>query len=270
MEDVKVTVVEDTRESLKDFLDMAQEVESLDEEEQQKKLEEIFGPADEEETGQEDEGEEETEEAKSTEEQNREEQMKGRQESRANSDVVMAMMIADQVAAESMPDTPCYVVHGAKLLCSMGSREARLVVPLDHGILLGSHPQMTADDCASLTNVMCFGNCFSAENPAMEQAAVDATNQYNIEKSQGFWGKVKSFFGVKPKTVDSVSKELQQLCICECTPCILPDAIWEESNDKSLINDKKTLIQPAVLVCEHGGVIRIIDNGQNEQSEQNG
>lgn len=274
MEDGNITIVEDTRESLKDFLDMAQEVESLDGEEQQKKLEEIFGPVDEEESEQETE-EDETEEAKSPEEQKREEQIKGRQESRANSDVAMAMMIADKVAAESMAmmiadqenaelmqDNPCYVVHGAKMLCSMGSREARLVVPMDHGILLNKHPQMIADDCASLTNVMCFGNCFSAENHAMEQAAVDATNQYN-HKKEGFWAKVKSFFGEKPPTVKSAGKELQQLCICECTPSISADAVWEESNDKSLINDKKTLIQPAVLVCEYGGVIRIIDNGQN-------
>lgn len=266
MDDAQVTIVEDTRESLKDFLDMAQEVESLDGEEQQKKLEEIFGSADKENEGKEtdkEEEEEEAEEAKSAEELEREEQIKDRQESRANSDVAMAMMIADQVAAESMPETPCYVVHGAKLLCSMGSREARLVLPMDHGIVLNKHPQMTADDCASLTNVMCFGNCFSAENPAMEQAAIDATNQYN-SKTEGFWAKVKSFFGVKPSTVDSASEELRQQCICECTPCILTDAIWEESNDKSLINNKKTLIQTAILVCDYGGVIRIIDNGQNE------
>ena len=101
MEDGNITIVEDTRESLKDFLDMAQEVESLDGEEQQKKLEEIFGPVDEEESEQETE-EDETEEAKSPEEQKREEQIKGRQESRANSDVAMAMMIADKVAAESI------------------------------------------------------------------------------------------------------------------------------------------------------------------------
>lgn len=265
MEDEKVTVVEDTRETLTDFLDMAQEVESLDGEEQQKKIEEIFGSAEEEGSGQETDGEEEeSEEAKPPEAQKREEQIKGRQESRANSDVAMAMMIADQVAAESMQDTPCYVVHGAKMLCSMGSREARLVVPMDHGMLLSKEPQMTADDCVPLANVMCFGNCFSAENPAMEQAAIDATNQYNKEKAQGLWGTIKSIFGIGPKTVDSVSDELKQLCICECTPNISADAVWEESNDKSLIKDKKTLIQPAVLVCAYGGVIRIIDNGQNK------
>ena len=181
MDETEIKIVEDTREELQDFLGTAQEIE---------------------------------EETPSEDTQNRQNQISERAGSRANSDVALAMQIADKVAADAAPDRPCYVVHGAKLLCSMGSREARLVVPMDHGILLKNHPQMTADDSISLTNVMCFGNCFSTDNPAMEQAAIDATNQYNQEKSQSFWGKVKSFFGVKPKVVDSASTELQALCIC--------------------------------------------------------
>lgn len=259
MNDTEITIVEDTREDLQDFLEMAQEIEDLEGEEQKKKIEEIFGSEDEAETKEETEQEELPEEVKK-----RQEEIQNRQSSRANTDVALAMQISDQVAAESALENPCYVVHGAKLLCSRGSREARLVVPLDHGILLNGHPQMIANDSASLTNVMCFGNCFSIDNPNMEQAAVDATNQYNQEKSQTFWGKVKSFFGIKPKTVDSASEELQALCICECKPSISTESVWEDSNDKSLVIGKKTLIQPATLVCQYGGIIRIIDNGQNE------
>lgn len=256
MDETEIKIVEDTREELQDFLGTAQEIEALDDKEKQKRLDEIFASNEDQETQQ--------DETPSEDSQNRQDQNSERAGSRANYDVALAMQIADKVAADAAPDNPCYVVHGAKLLCSMGSREARLVVPMDHGILLKNHPQMTADDSVSLTNVMCFGNCFSTDNPAMEQAAIDATNQYNQEKSQSFWGKVKSFFGVKPKVVDSASRELQALCICECRPCIPADSIWEESNEKSLIKGSKTLIQPAVLVCQYGGVIRIIDNGQDE------
>lgn len=256
MDETEIKIVEDTREELQDFLGTAQEIEALDDEEKQKRLDEIFASNEDQETQQ--------DETPSEDSQNRQNQISERAGSRANSDVALAMQIADKVAADAAPDRPCYVVHGAKLLCSMGSREARLVVPMDHGILLKNHPQITADDSVSLTNVMCFGNCFSSDNPAMEQAAIDATNRYNQEKPQSFWGKVKSFFGVKPKVVDSASRELQALCICECRPCIPADSIWEESNEKSLIKGSKTLIQPAVLVCQYGGVIRIIDNGQDE------
>lgn len=39
----EITIVEDSREDIQDFLGMAQEIEELDEEEQQKRLDEIFG-----------------------------------------------------------------------------------------------------------------------------------------------------------------------------------------------------------------------------------
>ena len=171
MDETEIKIVEDTREELQDFLGTAQEIEALDDEEKQKRLDEIFASNEDQETEQ--------EETPSEDTQNRQNQISERAGSRANSDVALAMQMADKVAADDAPDRPCYVVHGAKLLCSMGSREARLVVPMDHGILLKNHPQMTADDSISLTNVMCFGNCFSTDNPAMEQAAIDATNQYN-------------------------------------------------------------------------------------------
>ena len=39
----EITIVEDSREDIQDFLGMAQEIEELDEEEQQKRVDEIFG-----------------------------------------------------------------------------------------------------------------------------------------------------------------------------------------------------------------------------------
>ena len=48
VEGAEITVVEDTREDLQDFLGTAQEIESLEGEEQKKKLEEIFGEEEEE------------------------------------------------------------------------------------------------------------------------------------------------------------------------------------------------------------------------------
>ena len=128
---VRITVVEDTREDLQDFLGTAQEIESLEGEEQKEKLEEIFGKEEEEDQDEKKKGEKAEEPEK-----NQEKETSPRQSSRANTDVVLAMQIADQAAAEAAAETPCYVVHGAKMLCSMGSREARLVVPLDHGALL--------------------------------------------------------------------------------------------------------------------------------------
>lgn len=257
----EITIIEDTREDLQDFLGMAQEIERMDEEEKKERIEEIFG--------EQEESDEEEQEELSESAQARQDEIKGRQGSRANVDVALAMQIADQVAAEAAAEPPCYVVHGAKVLCSMGSREARLVTPMDHGVLLENTPQLVAGDSAALTNIMCFGNCFSVDNPNMAQAAVDATNQYNQRKAQGFWGRLKAKFGIKPKVVTQVSKELQQLCICECEPSFTKGALWEEGYEKCKIKGQETLLQPATLVCAHGGVIRIVDNGQKEQNGQN-
>lgn len=251
-----VTIVEDSREDLNDFLEQAQEIDALEGKAREDKINEVFGAE-----NQEEEQPELTAEQKEARD-NREKQMTDKTEaSRANSDVALAMMISDK-AASTIPENPCYVVHGAKAICSMGSREARLVVPLDHGTLLTNSPQMIVEDYYGLDNVKCFGNCFSAENPNMEQVAIEATNRYNQEKSETLWGKVKGFFGVKPKVVDSVSEELEEACICECTPEF--SKAWNDGNRTCKIEGKRTLIQICTLVCKYGGIVRIIDNGQEQ------
>lgn len=252
-----VTIVEDSREDLNDFLEQAQEIDALEGKAREDKTNEVFGAEDPEE-----------EQSKLTAEQQealdkREKQVKDKLEASriANSDVALAMMIADK-AASTIPENPCYVVHGAKAICSMGSREARLVVPLAHGTLLTNSPQMIVTDYYGLDNVKCFGNCFSAENPNMEQAAIEATNQYNQGKSETLWGRVKGFFGAKPKVVDSVSEELKAACICECLPEF--SNVWNDGNGTCEVDGKKTLIQTCTLVCKYGGIVRIIDNGQEQ------
>ncbi len=253
---VEVTIVEDSREELHDFLGQAQEIENMDEEDREQELGNIFG------------SQETTEEPKETEakEEDPKAQERGQQiqdrtaSSRAGSDVALAMMIADQAAAEAA-ENPCYVVHGAKMVCSFGSREARLVVPMDHGVCLKGKPQLTTWDSEAITNVMCFGNCFSPDNPHMEEAAIEAANRYNEQSSRTIWGKLKDiFFGV-PKEVDTVSDGLKAACICECIPSF--SKLWKDGNGKTRIDGKSTLIQTDTLVCQYGGVIRIVDNGQD-------
>ncbi len=197
----------------------------------------------------------------------REQLIKARAESRANQDVAMAMMIADEKQAqieamnEMSGDTPTYVAHGAKMICSMGSREARLVLPMDHGVYLKNHPQMTADDCKALTNIRCFGNCFSTENPAMKEAAADAVESYN-EQNSGVINQIRSWFKMEPAPVDP-SVEMLSQCICECEPKIVA-AFWEDANEKSLVDTKPTITRKCIITCAYGGVIRIYTDGQDE------
>lgn len=194
---------------------------------------------------------------------------RGEGENRANHDVAMAMMIADEKQAqvdtlnEMSGDSPIYAVHGARMICSMGAREARLVLPMDHGVYLRSHPQMTADDCLALTNIQCFGNCFSTGNPKMKEAAIEAVQSYNDEHPS-FADRVKGWFGIKPKEKEiTPSEEMLAQCICECVPKITAQ-YWDEKNDKTRVDGRPTLTQKGVAACAYGGIIKIYVNGQDE------
>lgn len=253
---VEITIVEDSRgDGIHDFLSESQEMNQLSGKDKEERLKQAFGSK---EGGKPEPLSPEEQEAL---DQRHEQIYERSNSSRACSDVAMAMMLADQ-ASSAAAITPCYVVHGAKMICSFGSREARLVVPMDHGVCLTKAPQMLDEDYVALENVKCFGNCFSPDHPNMEQAAIEATNLYNQEQSQTFFGKVKGFFGIKPKEVTSVSKELKAACICECTPAFTNH--WSDGNKKSQADGRNTLIQTCNLVCQYGGIVKIIDNGQEQ------
>jgi len=260
----EITIVEDSRKvgedgKISDFLAQAQDIEEMSQKDKEEELARVFHT---DQPKAEDEKEPEITPAQKEENDKRKAQIDERDlNSRANSDVALAMMLADQAVADSGNQT-CYVVHGAKMICSMGSREARLVVPLDHGVCLTKSPLMLDEDSKGLENIKCFGQCFSVENPNMKQEAVDTTNRYNQAKSQTLWGKIKSFFGVKPKEVEHVTDELTIQCICECIPEFVKT--WSDGHEKSLVDEKKTLIQTCTITCLYGGIIKIVDNGQGQ------
>ena len=59
-----------------------------------------------------------------------------------------------------------YVVHCADTVCTMGMRQSKIVLRKSHGVYLKNQAQMTVKDQEGVTNVICFGGCHSAENPA--------------------------------------------------------------------------------------------------------
>lgn len=274
-----VLIVEEEDGDLRNYLTEGQEIETLDEEARQEKIKELCGlPEETQEAGEEETGQEAALQDQEPGERPVREpgtpltaqdgaailqdtmESRNAESARANTDVVLAMMVAGKAMEEAQADAPSYVVHGARAACSLGSREARLTVPLDHGTCLRERPQMTDQDFTALENVKSFGNCFSVENPNMEQAAVDATNAYNAQKAQSRPGAVKSWFGVKK--VDAVSEELQKGCVCACTPEFLSP--WTQGHEKNEIDGQKALLRNGVLVCQYGGIVRMISDGQEE------
>lgn len=199
----------------------------------------------------------------------RQELIEARGNSRAGQDLAIAMQIADEklAMAEAISavtaDNPIYVVHGATMVCSMGTNEARLVVPLDHGVYAKGHPQLTVEDCKSLINIKSFISCMSPANPLMEQAAIEAVKSFN-EEHPGIINRIKSWFGIKPKEKEiKPTDELLKQCICECIPDITTD-VWGDGNTKNLIEGVATLGQTEKIVCLHGGKIKIYLDGQDE------
>ena len=67
--------------------------------------------------------------------------------------------------------TDTYVVHGACCTCSQGMRPSRAVLQETHGVFLRGQAQMTVKDCKGELNVVCFGGCYSMENPSTQEEA---------------------------------------------------------------------------------------------------
>lgn len=257
-EEIKITIIEEkvSQEAgdggLTDFVQEAQEIREKQEAEAAAREEEGIEEPVPEETN--------AEEAPLTELQS---QAAQKAQSRNNQDIAMSMMIINEIQEQSKELTPCYVVHGAKMICSMGSREARLVVPMDHGTNLKTFPQMVTEDCQPELNIKCFGNCNSPSNPAMKEAAQKAVDDYNSKQDKSIWDHIVSFIGGKPKGEIEPSAELLELCICECRPEFTGNTKWLFGNDKNLIDHKESLTQKGTMNCLWGGHITILDNGQN-------
>lgn len=61
-----------------------------------------------------------------------------------------------------------YVVAGAKLMCSCGSRRSKLRVPLSHGVYIKEKAQLNIMDFKPEKNITTFGICSSPKNPLMD------------------------------------------------------------------------------------------------------
>lgn len=192
--------------------------------------------------------------------------------SRANKDVVKAQAVIDRIQMEEV--LPTYAVHGAKMICSMGTREARLVVPMDHGVVTKNSPQLVLEDSVPELNVKCFGNCTSAEkssednkdqekedNPNMKEAAAKGVNAWN--KKHPVLSTILSIFNIGKKEADP-SKEMMQLCICECVPTFSDDAKWIGGHEIYQVGEQVILTADSTLTCIYGGVITIQMDGQEE------
>ncbi|MGK5512399.1 DUF4280 domain-containing protein, partial [Brevibacillus formosus] len=66
---------------------------------------------------------------------------------------------------QSSAERKSYVVVGAILSCSSGSKQSRLKMPFSHGVFVKGKPQMNIMDFVPNVNIMPFGKCSSLQNP---------------------------------------------------------------------------------------------------------
>lgn len=173
-----------------------------------------------------------------------------------------------EMKAEEMEQRASYVVHGAYAACGMGSRPARLVVPVCHGTYLHDMPILTIYDAIPKKNVQIFGYCNSSKNP--DRIAKAEEIQANVEKSGGLMNLVMDVFsgiaGLFGKKNDMESIEQQVMIVCN--PVLAPS--WQNGSKELLINGAPALNTNATLEClKCGETIYIIDDGQeNAANEQ--
>ena len=127
-----------------------------------------------------------------------------------------------------------YVTSKATMKCSCGDRQAKLTVYPDRTVFLTEKPMANISDHISLYNIAPFGRCHTTRYPAT--GAATAANHGRLTPM----------------------------------PCI-PGTVTEWINGKNdyIIKGKPALLKSSYCRCKWGGVIRIIDDGQEETDDFN-
>lgn len=156
-----------------------------------------------------------------------------------------------------------YVVHTATTTCSMGMRPSCAILNSTHGVYLRQQPQMTVNDSLPMVNVMCFGGCYSMENPSTQAAAAAIQAAVLAECPDTFLDKVMNFFtGGKKKAQTQAAQEGVPRVVGVCTPTIPPGLKWDNGKDGVKTKGESPLLGGAKLRCLFGGEIEIVDSGQ--------
>lgn len=156
-----------------------------------------------------------------------------------------------------------YVVHTAAITCTMGMRPSCAVLDNTHGIYMRQQPQMTVYDSSGTKNIVCFGGCYSMENPDTKAEAERIQMEIKEESPDTFLDKVMNFFTKgKKETKTQEAQEGVPRVVGKCTPNIPEGEIWDNGKDNVETKGERPLLGGAKLHCIYGGEIKIVDSGQ--------
>jgi hypothetical protein len=161
--------------------------------------------------------------------------------------------------------TDTYVVHGACSTCTKGMRPSNVVLHESHGVFLRSQAQMTIKDCKGEYNVICFGGCYSMENPSTKEEAEKVQKAVDEACPETFTDKVMNFFtgGKKKKKKEEPADSETPQVVGVCTPHIIAQE-WDHGQDGVNTQEERPLMGGAKLYCMYGGEIEITESGQPE------
>ena len=140
-----------------------------------------------------------------------------------------------------------HCVRGAMMRCKYGSHYRRLNLPLTHGEIENGRPLVNSNDAVAGddNNIPYFGVC-TCPNYTTTEKEVLLKKDY----PRDLRGK---------KLSDESEGNVKGL---PCKPMILGE--WKNSHAGTKLDGAAILTGSAFLVCQYGGLIEIVDSGQND------
>ena len=145
-----------------------------------------------------------------------------------------------------------YTLRGSKLSCSYGTDYSLLDTVQDHGIYKGELPVLTTIDCGK-SNICDFGSCLCPES--------------------NYAGRLPMTVGSKNgKTAKKASyNNFAHICI----PMVPEGSVWQQVDHSIMAKTcakgyLPLLLDSAALVCQYGGIIKIVEVSQAGTTQGSG
>lgn len=145
-----------------------------------------------------------------------------------------------------------YVVHGAFTKCEYGSRLARLIVPLSHGVYLRGKAQLNKMDYLPKVNVNSMGICMAG----YVDICADQEQAKNEPKS--FSACFLSESERQAAKEEQIEKAADSVALCTYTPL----TSWLKTKEDVFVDGEEALLNTCYLICAKGGKVEIADDGQ--------
>lgn len=154
-----------------------------------------------------------------------------------------------------------YVVAGAILSCTWGTKRTRLTMPVSHGVYAKDKAQMNIQDYLPNLNIMPFGLCNSMSNPEVIAALKELEGDSQSDSASTGTNHLRGPMKVKPKSSSSEPSFEQGAYVgVPCQPVITTE--WMNGKEDTLIEGEPALLSCSLNTCLHCGTITIDDDGQ--------